>query len=349
MSYSLERLTELFNSKGFVPNNYFTLEGRYKLIEIVNIQTATVMVVDIESKYNIPAKKIKHEYQLTKRSITGELYSGPVDEANLRSSYREVDHITKALESEEKLHGLYDKPISLKGEEDKSQQKFSSCFRQMKRFRLCVKNIPFKMVLFEDDCLCLLTEESEVEAYFIDEYRFKRRKIFITTSLSNFFSSDDVSQSILKISDQFYDILNENQKIETNKIQAMIDAKKNIHNQSNKILEIKKKLRSKIQDYQKKHSLLAERQQELHKKNRELRVENPSGITRENINSHQILKNTEEINNNDSKMQEFVKIVIDTRKELDELFLVVDNVLFDNMIMLTKTTENFKVLERLKL
>ena len=94
---------------------------------------------------------------------------------------------------------------------------------------------------------------------------------------------------------------------------------------------------------------MAERQQELHKKNRELRIENPSGVTRENINSHQIQKNTEEINHNDSKMQEFVKIVIDTRKELDELFLVVDNVLFDNMIMLTKTTENFKVLERLKL
>jgi hypothetical protein len=348
MSYSLERLVELFGTKGFVPNNYFTLDGKYKLVEIINIHTAASIIVDIDSKYNIPAKKGKHEYQLTSRQVSGDIYNGPVDEANLRSSYQEIDHISKALESEEKLHDLYDKPISLKGEEDKSQQKFASCYRQMKRFRLCVRNIPFKLALFEDDCLCLLNANSELEAYFVGEYKFKKRKIFVTTSLSNFFGSDDISQSVLKISDQFYDILDDNQKVETGKIQAMIDAKRSINNQSRKILAMKQKLRGKINEYQKKHNDLTEKQQELRKKLRELRA-SPATGPKEQANRAQIAKYTDDISRNDSQLQEFVKIILDTRKELDELFLVVDNVLFDNMVMMTKTTENFRILERLKL
>lgn len=348
MSYSLSRLISLFESKGFVPNNYFTFEGNYRLVEIINVQSATSIIIDIGTKYLVPAQKEKHEYKLTARQVTSDIQAGPIDEAHLRTAYQEIDHITKALESEEKLHDLYDKPISLKGEEGKSQEKFTSCYRQMKRFRLCVRNIPYKLALFEDDCLCLLNENADLEAFFVEEYRFKKRKIFVTTNLANFFNSNDIEESVNKILEQFYTILSDNQKIETGKIQAMIDAKRNIAQQSKKILDMKKKLFNKIQDCQRKHKELTERQQTLRKKMKELKI--PTGQSGSDAyNRQQGEKISTEIAKNDDVLQEYVKIILETRKELDELFLVVDNVMFDNMIMLTKTTENFRILERLKI
>ena len=341
-AYSLSRLVDLLGSKGFVPNNYFTLEGNYRLVEIVNFASAISLIVDLGTKYAIPAQQGKHEYKLTIRPTDGNLLTGPVDEAQLRTAYQEIDHIARALESEEKMLSLYDKPISLKGEENKSQEKFASCYRQMKRFRLCVRNIPYKLALFDDDCLCLLNENGDLETFFVEEYRFKKRKIFVTTSLTNFFNSNDIEQSVSKILEQFYSILNENQKIETNKIQAMIDAKKNITAQSRKILALKEQLSNRILEYQKKHSDLTLRQQDLQRRQKDLR-----GNSNPMLRAQQE-KNGAEITRNDQQLQEYVKIILEARKDLDEVFLLVDNILFDNMSMLTKTLEGFRILDRLK-
>lgn len=339
MSYSAERLDALFTSKGFVSNNYFTLNGMYRMVEIVNFHNAGSLMVYIGDKYQIPSQEKKHEYKLIKKDVVVDTSHGVPDEANLRSSYREIDHISRALQTEGQLHDIYDKPISLRGEEDKSQDKFNSTIRQLKRFRLCVRNIPYKFALFDDDCLCLLNDESEVESYFIDNYKYKKRKIFIITSLENFFKTDDIEQNVGKIIEQFYGILQTIQTIETQKIQSMIDAKRNIANQSKKILAMKQKLYDKIMASQKQHVALTERQQELLKKKKEIRGGD---------NKVQLEKIQLDIQKNDDLQRDIIKTILDTRKELDELYLVVDNLLCDNMIMLTKIQENFMLLERLK-
>ena len=338
MSYSISKLDNLFSSKGFVPNNYYILDGFYKMVEIINFKTATSLVVVISDKYKIAARGGKHEFNLIKKNVTGDMLNSIVDEATLRSSYQEIDHISKALESEEKMHEIYDKPISLKGEEDKSMEKFASNIRQMKRFKLCVRNIPYKFLLIDDDCMCLLNNDSEIETYYITDYKIKKRKLFITTMLENFFEVDDIEQSVNTISEQFYNILQENQKTETSKIQGMIDAKRNIATQSKKILQMKQQLLDSIKSLKQQHSALMNKQNELMRKNKDSKLQ---GTVEMNVRNLEIAKI-------DEKQRDIIKNIVDSRKQLDELCLVVDNILFDNMVMLTRITSNFKILERLK-
>ena len=351
---SLSRLQDLFQSKGFVANNYFSLDGYYKMVEIINFKTAVSLIIIIGGKYKVPSEKIKHEYQLIQKTVNGDMISGrssisTPDEAHLRSSYKEIDHISKALEIEEKLNEIYDKPISLKGEEDRSIEKFSSNIRQMKRFRLCVRNIPYKFALFDDDCICLLNADSEIEAYYASDYRQKKRKIFITTTIENFFETEDIEQSVMKINEQFYNILQENQKIETMKIQGMIDAKRNIAERSKKILEMKKFLFDKVQKLQKQHSSLLDKSLELNRKKKELKSNKTQGITTDTVSRLTLEKIEKDLEKNDEQQRDTIKNIIDTKKELDELCLVVDNILFDNMIMLSRISQNFKLLEMLKI
>ncbi len=341
MSYSLERLLELFQGKDFVTNNFYTLDDKYKYVEIVNLHSAVSLIVDIDEKYAIEAQQRKHEYKLHKKTVDGDITSGQLDEAELRSNYREIDHISKALESEEKLQELYDKPISLKGEEVKSQRKIIGCFCQLERFKHCFKNIPFKLTLFEDDCLGVLTEDSKVEAFFVQDYKIKKRKIFVSTSLNNFFTCDNIEQSIDKIGTQFYDILDTIHKVETNKIHSMIEQKRSVQSQSKKIMTIKTTLRKTISEYQAKHADLIEKQQSLHRKLKELQKQPNLSV---NITRHE-----DAIRSNEQTLQEYVKKIMETRKQLDEIVLTVDQIFFDNTVMLSRITENFKLLETLKI
>jgi len=341
---SLQRLKDLFSDKGFVVNNYFTLEGYYKLVEIINFKNAISLIVIINNqKHKIPAEKGKHEYELLVKNVNIDTLGVLSDDVNLRSSYREIDHITKEFESEDKLSELYDKPISLIGEESKSIEKFSGTVRQMKRFKLCVKNIPFKFALFDDDCICVLNEDSEIETFYAPDYKNKKRKIFITTSLENFFNATDIEQSVTKINQQFYNILQENQRIETTKIQSMIDSKRNIVTQSSRILDMKKKLFDKIQKLQVQHESVIRGGIEFQKKLRNL---NSNSDTNSRLMSDKLRT---EIEKNEQQQRDIIKNILDTRRDLDELCLVVDNILFDNMTMLSRINHNFKTLEMLKI
>jgi len=348
MAYSLKNLNTLFESKGFVANNYFTLDGNYKLVEMISFKSATSIIVHIDSKYKVPSQKLKHEYTLLKKDVSGDLISGVANEGSLRSSYKEIDHISKALQTEEKLSELYDRPISLKGEEDRSLEKFSSTIRQMRRFRLCVKNIPYKFVLFDDDCICVLSDESEIETYYAPEYKHKKRKIFVSTSLSNLFASEDIDSSVMKITDQFHDILQENQKTETLRIQDMIDTKQNILSHSKRVLDIKKKLMAKIALLQKNHTILMDRTIELTQKKKDTNSKLTQNILNESTARSILESIRQELAKNEEQQHDMVRNIIDSRKELDELCLVVDNILFDNMVMMSRISANFRVLEMLK-
>lgn len=342
---SLKRLQDLFNEKGFVPNNYFTLEGQYKMVEIINFKTAVSLMVIITDKYKISSENVKHEYEMTKKIADTDIINCLADEANIRSSYREIDHVLQALESEDKMAEIYDKQISLVGEESKSIEKFSATLRQMKRFRLCVRNIPYKFALFDDDCVCLLTEDSSIESFYVKSYKNKKRKIFITTTIENFFNTDDIEENVAKINEQFYTILHENQRIETTKIQSMIDSKRNIVVQSNRVLEMKKKLYDKIQKLQLQHSNVIEQCSNMQKKIREY----SKGTTISDNNRLAIDRLRTDIAKNEEQQLSIIKDILNGRKELDELCLIVDNILFDNMIMLSKISQNFKLLEMLKI
>jgi hypothetical protein len=342
--FSLDRLNNLIEEKGFVPNNYFTHEGVYKLVELVGLRSAISLVVTIPSKYRINATNQKYEYEIVAKTLS-DVQASLYDDASLRRTYKEIDHVARLLESEEKLHEIYDQPISLAGEEVKSVEKFASTVRQMKRFRLCVKSIPFKLLIIDDDCLCLLNEENEIETYFASDYRNRHRKIFVTTSLENFFKTPDIEKSIASINEQFSRILSENHHSETLRIQQMIDGKRNIVKQSQKILALKKALEGEITGLRRKHGTLGETYSGLDKKRRGLAALTPSTVNAQAQVRAQIQRIGEEMAKNEVAQQEIIKSILEKTKKLDEMNLVVDSVLFDSMTMLTKIQDNFRVLD----
>jgi len=324
MSFSLARLRTLFEQKSFVINQLFTLEGKYHLVEIISLNSAVSILVSINAKYAIPSEGGKHEYTLVNKTAATHARI-LADELTLRGSYKEIDHLSQLLQSEEKLSEIYDKPISLQGEEEKSQDKFGGISRQLLRFKLSVRNIPFKFALADDDCLCLLNSNNDVECFFIESYRMKKKRIFVTVPLDVFFGATDPEADVIKILDQFHNMLQGNQKLETTKIQSMIDNKRNVAAQSRRIFDMKEKLIAQIVSSQRQHGVLVSKRRELDVK--DPRLEMPKI---------------------DEQIKKVLAEVSNARKKLDEITLVVDEILFDSMLYLTRIQENFQAFDKLK-
>jgi hypothetical protein len=338
--HSFDKLQELFSTKGFVPNNYFTIGGKYRLVELISAENAISLIVDLGVKYSIPSKDLsKHEYVLLPKVPTGDFMSNiSINESDIRSTYREIDQVAVALESEEKLMDLYDKPISLILEDNRVDEKLASTFRQLKRFRMCFRNIPYKIGLVDSDCICLINESNELECYQIQKYPFKKRKMYFIASITTFFKSSKISDDLNAITIQFHDILNSNQLVEVQKVQKMLALKHNFVRQSERAMTIKKKLLKDILDGQKKHQEIADGMINIQT---ELRSLDPKLTDRQ-------ARLKVEYDALDASRSSIIKKLLDMRKQLDEVCLTVDNVCFDNALMFSKIFSNFSVMEKLK-
>ncbi len=328
----------LFEENEFVPDKYYTLDGYYRFIEIVSLQSAFSVLISIPDKYKLPSNKLKHEYELIAKESSLDFFR-EVDDTEMRQAYRNIDNLDQLLKNENEFLDLYDKPISLKGEENKSKGKFAVLLRQMKRLQLCFKTIDYKPALFDHDCLVVM-QENKMQSYFISNCGSKKRRFLLIIPLTNFYANPKIGPSVKAILTQFYDILNNNQQTETNKVQNMLEQKRNIVNSSKKILERKKfylrqiaemtnnheKIRVQISIFQRKlESSAAEGKQEVDVRNRLV----------------------QDINNLEEKSKDLVRKILEMNKLLDELVLEVDHILFDNMTMLSEISLNFRMLEEL--
>ena len=102
-----------------------------------------------------------------------------------------------------------------------------------------------------------------------------------------------------------------------------------------KILEMKKFLFNKIQKLQQQHTVLLNKNSELNRKNKDLKNSQTHGIANNTVTRLTLEKIRTNSEKNDEQQRDVIRNILDTRKELDEMCLVVDNILFDNMIMLS--------------
>lgn len=352
---SIKKLVSLIETKGFLVNYFFTYQGKYKYLELVSYTDFTEIILDLGTKYSFPVDKDKrqrHEFELTKHDIPTEntsVQNVQHNEADLRSIYREIDHIEAALQNEKELMSSYDRPISLTGSEQKTISRIGSNIRQMKRLGICMKLLPYKLAIFDQDCLCVLAEnhpETKIESFFIRGFVSKDRRLFITMPLDLFYESKDIKVDIGKIMNQFYEILNQNQEYQTQKIQTMINNKRDIVSKSNHLLNQKKQKMNKIAEYQKLFSDINEKEKKLVVEMKEINTASPSlAITTESDRLAKKTRIEKELLNINKIRETTIKDMNKLKNELHELSLVIDNVLFDNLNYLMEIAKNFQIMD----
>jgi hypothetical protein len=337
--YSLSKLESLLHGKGFVIHKLFHVDGKYKYLWVVHSESASQLLVDL-GKYTIDVKHdSRNAFELFPQKFTDEDYNNVPEQLDVDALYKELSHNDMLVESEEKALDLYNKEFSVGKVENRSYDRLKSTYRQIKRLMLPVRGLTYKLAIIESDCFCVIDSKNDVYSFTIKEYTDLSRQIIITVDLQNFVKLEHSHEDSSKLLIQFYDLLNRNQSQQTQKIQEMVNAKKNIVSSSKTLLQRKQNSLVKIMKLQNSFKDVAENERETFRK---LRQQQDSGIKDDNTAAYE-----ETLSMCRDKRREIIEELNQLRVSLNHLTLTVDSILFDNMQMLIRISNNFKRLETL--
>jgi hypothetical protein len=358
MVLSLQKLEKLLESKGLLPKRYFTISGLCVYVEILIVDNADIFYLYIPSKYEIKAPDDASSFNINSidinqdGTIAGD-YGGELDNVELEKRYEEVDidinpNIRNRKNLESILENNYNHPLSLKDVSKKDMKQLKEIFRQLKRLRLCVQSLKYKMCILFKKYICCIRRDNTFECFTITGYSGNiERKLFISIDLESFYNKlDTVSIDVKTVREGVYRVLDKNQIKHTKNLQKILEHKADFVNSSQFI--IKKK--------QKYTAYLKELEQMLHKlKNAEIDVLRKISNVNEQYNSevsikglhtdieksHLISKHEETLTQINLVKQEVVRNILLVKQKLEDLSLKVDKVCFDNIVMLDSILRNF--------
>lgn len=364
MPLSIDKLDKLLETKGFVSNKYYTIEDLCMYVELVSISDADVFLLYIPSKYKFSVKNKSNVYKLKyfnyedEEENTADDYAGEMDEYLLENTYREIDIGINAGHKDPNIASYleknYKRPIILKDISEEDNKEVRDTVRQLKRLRLCVQNVNYKVTIMYKHYICSIKRDDSIECYSIKKYNgSKYKKLFVTTDLETLYSNiDSLKLNLTTVRKGLYHILDKNQFNHTKTLQRLLDTK-------NDIIEFSDRAYSKKLEYDKyyqeavdmlKNIKNSEKQKlsvlfELNQK-----FKDPSlnkGLHNDIDRTHQLSKLQQEISDIKKIKEEIVKTLFDLKSKKEDTMLMVDKIMFDNNVMIECVIRNFSELEKI--
>jgi len=358
MTLSLQKLEKLLGRKGLLPKRYFTIGGMCVYIEVLVIENADIFFLYIPSKYDIKAPKSSSSFKISvidvneDGTIAGD-YAGELDNAELEKRYEEVDiEINPGTQTNENIEGRlvdnYNHPLSLQDVSKQDMKQLREVFRQLKRLRLCVQSLKYKLCIIFNHYLCCIRRDDTFEGFTIKNFFGKdERKLYVSINLEALYSKlSTVSLDVKTIREGVYRVLDKNQLKHTRNIQKILEHKTDFVSSSKFIRERKKKYTT----YLKKLETMLEKLRES-----EINIIERIGQIHERYNSdaslkglhtdiektHLVAKNEAKLGKINSVKQDVVRNILMIKSKLENLSLKVDKVCFDNIVMLNAILQNF--------
>ena len=356
MVLSFNKLNKFLKSKGFICKNYYVIDSACIYIEIFNINTADSIMLYIPSKYEIKIdNELNNVYNVKFIDIdendTNMLENFKKNEEDVDKYYDEVNvnfsPENKNEDLESKLNDNYNRPINLK---KKSLQKFKDIIRQLNRLKLCVQNINYKLCIINENYICFIKKDNTLDCIQVKEYNSEHIRMMVSIDLEALYSKiGSLNQDISLLQNSVYKILNNSQIKHTNMLNSMIDKVNNISKQNNDITLKKDQINNSISELEILLNKIQSSESLLYEKIININEKYESDSTTKGLHTdieriHMINKIETELKEIQTVKQEIFKNLINYKIQQQNIMLHIDQILFDNSIMINKLINNFKVL-----
>ena len=352
MPLSFNKLEKLLSGRGLLPKKYFTIHDHIIYIEVLSLSNAGCFMLYIPSKYEIELSEGDDVYKIKYVDVTEdghipEDYAGESDDIK---NYNGIELGSNENHSDIQgyLEEKYKHPVSLKSGKNKDVIKLREVFRQLRRLKFCTQSLKYKLAIVFDRHLCCIRRDNTYECFTIQgESLGEEKRLMVTIDLETLYEKiDTVSVDIKTIRDGVCKVLDKNQNKHIREIQKMLD-------QKNKLLVFAGTVKEKKDKYSKALEKLEKLLADLvivEKKNMETFVEaeeklsrqsNLKGMNADIERSNQIYKFETEVSRINSIKQELIRNILTARLKRENLSLSVDNIVFDNIVMIDAVIKNF--------
>lgn len=358
MTLSFNKLEKLLSGRGLLPKKYFTIHDLIIYIEVLSLSNAGCFMLYIPSKYEIELAEGDDVYKVKYVDVT-EDGNIPEDYAGESDNIKNYDGIElDSNENHENIQGYleekYKHPVSLKSGKNRDVIKLKEVFRQLRRLKFCTQSLKYKLAIVFDHHLCCIRRDDTYECFAIQGQSLgEEKRLMVTIDLETLYEKiDTVSDDIKTIRNEVCKVLDKNQNKHIRNIQKMLE-------QKNKLLAYAGSLKEKKDKYSKALERLEKLLDDLvlvEKKNMEKFIEeeekfsrqsNLKGMNADIERSNQIYKFETEVSRINSIKQELIRNILTARSKRENLSISVDNIVFDNIVMIDAVIKNFRKLSNI--
>jgi hypothetical protein len=360
MPLSILKLEKLLAEKGFIPSKYFIMNSLVVYMEILSVRDAETFLLYIPSKYKFTVGKATNVFKINYVDIeesennTVVDYAGEPDEHDIENQYGKVDiGVSPSHDIETHLTANYKRNIKLKNMSRDDSKLSRDIFRQLKRLRLCVQNVKYKIAILYKNMLCAIKRDDSIEFYNIKKYRGNNsQKLYITVDLELLFEKmDSLMINIKTIRKEIYHILDKNQFTHTRTLQKLIEGKNTIKTFSNNACKSKIEHNKHLEE---SYDLLetinkSEKNQinKLYELNHKYNSEQKTSLASDIEKSHGKAIIEEDLKNIQTIKKNLVKTIFELKTKRETEMLIVDRIMFDNSVMIDCVLKNFEKLDML--
>jgi hypothetical protein len=314
---SVEKLDALLETKEMVIVEYLLVDGTISYLDILSTTTGDRFYLYIPSKYIFEMPKNRGP------SYSIDFIDEPNIDEDIVNQYTNdtMNHkiITPNLEYNgdsrmfaDKLAECYNRPSSMKlqGARDENQ-KIKDMYRHLKRFKPCVESSKYKVAIRYGNHICAIGRHNDLQVMKIKNYPYKGSfKMYITTTLEVIYEEmESVLKNISSIKAGIYQIMDQNYSSHESNMRRLMEEKTSVDGRTDMLY------RSHI-EYDKKLSRLYEMLDALN--------DHPASppVTEQKTSILRMISEVETLRENST--------------------LVLDQILFDNQVMLHQIFNNFQ-------
>lgn len=326
---SIRKLYRFIESAHFYNCHFFTIDGLCTFVKIISKINFESYMLYIPSKYNINMTGFKsNELKMININNKNDIV---VEYAyNKTSKEREDmyhDHGVHKDISEDSLSDNYRTEINIDNVKSKDHEDVKCLYRQMKRFKYSVENLPYKLVIMWKCYLCVIHRDNEVNCYFIKNFKptTYEKQLLVCTDLEILFNKNtSIHSELAQVKYGIEKIINKNYIINIKHISGLVQKNVNV---------------SHI------HNIVKHKKEGIDRDCLEIKNLLKSILIKEKLYKEQ--GNTEELDNLAIlKLKIIMKLNLAKTKK-DHLCLLYDKILFDNIIMLDQITKNINLLNEI--
>lgn len=359
MTLSYNKLEQLLHSQGLLPKSLFVMDGLLIYLEVYSIKNTDTFLLYIPKKYKIETGRLDNIYKLkyleldNEGNLTDE-YAGRRDDLDIETQYDEVDIGSSDSEHEdvvEHLEEKYNRPVSIKNRE-KDKKVVYDIFRQLRRLKFCTQNLKYKLGMIYKNYLCCINRKDDFDCFQIrGGYEVEdTKRLLISLDLETLYSRmNNLTSDIKTVREGVYRVLDKNQIKHAENLQRMFEQKKDIITQSDGIQGKKHNIIRKLDEFQSLLDKISRSEQDVieNMRNTKKQYYGLKGLHNDIERTRELSKYEEKLDKMEGIKRDIVKNITSLKREQENMMLKIDNILFDNSVMMDSISKNMKKLEEL--
>jgi hypothetical protein len=359
MRLTIKKLEELLGSKNIIINKIFTIDNLAVYIEVLCISNANIFLLYIPSKYDVHVDSRTDIYKISYIELdkltnsVAKDYGEDLDKNELETTYNEIELQTQLSKDKDNLTGVleekYKRPISLTNITKKDKKDLQDIFRQLERLKFCVQSIKYKLGIVYKNYLVPIRRDDSIDSYLIKDYLGKPTySMMVIVDLETFYTSiNSIELDVNTVQDGIYKILDKNQNSHTQSFKDLLEREKNIalnidnlFNKKTQYTEYLKQLEQLLKSTNQTEQKILEDMATAKEKYSSQEQTMKTDIEK----SHVLNRFKRDLEKISIVKQDIIKNIIEIKGKREDIFLVSDNFLFDNIVMLNALFSNINKL-----